>query len=260
MSFDGDGNVAPDGPLAALLESNLPPVVNSSCVGPFSGLKKRPYVTLTYAQSLDSMIAAQRGTRTAISGLETKAMTHYLRSRHDGILVGVTTALVDNPSLRNKHGDHKIRPIIVDPQFKLQQVYERSQLHANVCSGIGLAPIVVVSKEVYEDQSRDVPHFGSALGITILPLEAVAGRFEWTILFEALSGYVESVMVEGGADVINALLLRPDLVDSLIVTLGAVYLGAKGTPVSPAQGLKLKHVKWMGAGQDMILMGKLGGL
>jgi 2,5-diamino-6-(ribosylamino)-4(3H)-pyrimidinone 5'-phosphate reductase len=58
-----------------------------------------PHVTLTYAQSLDGAIAAAPGVQTALSGPESKAMTHYLRSQHDGILVGIGTAMADDPSL-----------------------------------------------------------------------------------------------------------------------------------------------------------------
>ena len=59
----------------------------------------KPFVTLTYAQSLDSRISAAPGERTALSGLESKAMTHYLRGHHDAVIVGGRTAKVDDPGL-----------------------------------------------------------------------------------------------------------------------------------------------------------------
>ena len=58
-----------------------------------------PFVTLTFATSLDSALSLAPGAQTALSGPQSKAMTHYLRSRHDGIMVGVGTAIADNPSL-----------------------------------------------------------------------------------------------------------------------------------------------------------------
>jgi 2,5-diamino-6-(ribosylamino)-4(3H)-pyrimidinone 5'-phosphate reductase len=58
-----------------------------------------PFVTLTFATSLDSMLAHGAGIRTALSGPRSKAMTHYLRSRHDAICVGVGTAIADDPGL-----------------------------------------------------------------------------------------------------------------------------------------------------------------
>lgn len=57
-----------------------------------------PHVTLAYAASLDGSIAIAPGIRTAV-GERSRATTHYLRSRHDAILIGVGTVLADNPSL-----------------------------------------------------------------------------------------------------------------------------------------------------------------
>ena len=58
-----------------------------------------PFVTLTFATSLDSALSLAPGTQTALSGPQSKAMTHFLRSEHDAIMVGVGTAVADNPSL-----------------------------------------------------------------------------------------------------------------------------------------------------------------
>lgn len=58
-----------------------------------------PFVTLTYAQSIDGSIAAVRGSPTLLSGARSMQMTHMLRTMHDAILVGVGTILADNPSL-----------------------------------------------------------------------------------------------------------------------------------------------------------------
>lgn len=98
----------------------------------------RPYVTLTYAQSLDGSIATADKRPIALSGHESREMTHWyaqilrvsftcpgaarvccsvsipfflyitlispttycsLRAMHDGILVGVGTVLADDPKL-----------------------------------------------------------------------------------------------------------------------------------------------------------------
>jgi len=61
-----------------------------------------PYITLTYAQSLDGSISAIRGKPLLLSGKESLVMTHRLRACHDGIMVGVGTLLADNPSLTTR--------------------------------------------------------------------------------------------------------------------------------------------------------------
>src|SRR5947207_2217592 len=65
----------------------------------------KPHVTLTYAASLDSSISLSPGTQTHLSGHLSKAMTHYLRSRHSAILIGVGTAAVDDPGLNCRLDD-----------------------------------------------------------------------------------------------------------------------------------------------------------
>jgi 2,5-diamino-6-(ribosylamino)-4(3H)-pyrimidinone 5'-phosphate reductase len=77
-----------DSSTAEALAAFLPDPTQQSCT-----------LTLTYAQSLDGQIALSPGTQTALSGQETKAMTHYLRYKHEGILVGVGTAEADDPGL-----------------------------------------------------------------------------------------------------------------------------------------------------------------
>ncbi len=76
---------------AARLEPYLPEADDDRLI--------RPWVLLTYAASLDGEIAAAPGVRTTLSGMESKAMTHYLRTRHDAICVGVGTAEADDPGL-----------------------------------------------------------------------------------------------------------------------------------------------------------------
>lgn len=63
----------------------------------------RPHVTLTYAQSLDAKIAGANGNQLILSGKESLVMTHWLRTMHDAILVGVGTALNDDPQLNSMH-------------------------------------------------------------------------------------------------------------------------------------------------------------
>jgi 2,5-diamino-6-(ribosylamino)-4(3H)-pyrimidinone 5'-phosphate reductase len=64
--------------------------------------KNKVHVTLTYAQSLDGRIAGKNGLQLRLSGEESMLLTHWMRTRHDAILVGIGTALNDNPQLNGK--------------------------------------------------------------------------------------------------------------------------------------------------------------
>src|SRR5690349_12934287 len=57
------------------------------------------FVTTTFAISLDGQLSAYKDRPTSLSGPQSKAITGILRLAHDGILIGVGTALADNPRL-----------------------------------------------------------------------------------------------------------------------------------------------------------------
>ncbi|KNG85767.1 riboflavin-specific deaminase [Aspergillus nomiae NRRL 13137] len=78
-----------------------------------------PHVTLSYASSMDSKISLLPGMQTVLSGPEAKLMTHYLRSRHDAILIGVGTVLADNPGL-NWYGGDFLRIVEYNQNWRLR--------------------------------------------------------------------------------------------------------------------------------------------
>lgn len=61
--------------------------------------KRRPFVTLKLATSLDGMIAMADGSSRWITGNAARAHAHLERARSDAILVGAGTYRTDNPSL-----------------------------------------------------------------------------------------------------------------------------------------------------------------
>ncbi|KAI1776856.1 dihydrofolate reductase [Hypoxylon cercidicola] len=141
-----------------------------------------PFVTLTFATSLDSALSLGPGIRTALSGPQSKAMTHYLRSRHDAICVGVGTAVADDPGLNCRiaadilrressssagvgallglasvsTGEAEIRetnntitasqprPIVIDPRLRWDFTAE-SKVMQLARAGEGLAPYIVTA-------------------------------------------------------------------------------------------------------------------
>ncbi|KAF7542726.1 hypothetical protein G7Z17_g11328 [Cylindrodendrum hubeiense] len=254
---------------ATLLEPRLPQPKPSTS-------PSRPFVTLTFATSLDSSLSLAPGVRTRLSGPGSKAMTHYIRSRHAAILIGVSTLIADSPSLncRITGAASQPRPIIIDPHLRwtpnpADKVLELARL------GHGLAPFVLTGVE-----AQSLPAASVALleqhGGKYIPLAATSSgpsgrmRFDWHVVFDVLfrEGLL-SVMVEGGGQIINSL-LEPRfhaLIDSIIVTIAPTWLGQGGVVVSPSgirdsagipiPAARLSDVSWHPFGEDVVLCGKL---
>ncbi|KAK6524283.1 2,5-diamino-6-(ribosylamino)-4(3H)-pyrimidinone 5'-phosphate reductase [Orbilia ellipsospora] len=234
-----------------------------------------PWVTLTFATSLDSALSLKPGVQTILSGPVSKAMTHHLRSFHNAILVGVSTAVADDPGLNcridtiiNADAKRHPIPIILDPHARWE-INANSRVIKTAKEGKGRAPFIIVSSSVDSNviQSRWEllrQHGGGYLHLNTDETE----KFKWgdvlSILQDRLK--IESVMIEGGGSIINSLLEDERsryLVDSVIVTIAPTWLGKGGVVVSPERKgddyvpPRLRDVKWIPMGQDVVLCGRL---
>jgi len=218
--------------------------------GPFP--ERRPWVTLTYASSLDSKISAGPGKQTVLSGPASKAMTHYLRTKHDGILVGSGTAITDNPSLNSRLSDAidaqdrlalQPKPIILDRRARWEP--QGSKVVNLSSDGYG-KPVNVFVGEATE---RKLDHY-KVHGVECYPY---VGFPSMLVTLKAIG--INSVMVEGGATIINNLLSDyADLIDSVIITYAPVYLGEEGVTVSPGAPLpKFDKVAWLPMEDDVVM-------
>lgn len=240
-----------------------------------------PHVTVTYASSLDSCLSLAPGLQTHLSGAESKAMTHYLRSRHDAILVGVGTAIADNPALNCRlegvggfgsvGWDGQPRPVVIDPSARWL-ITDRSRILETVSEGKGRAPWVIMAPGFAMDPMRleVLKHYGGKyLGLTEFDKK---WRLRWEAILKALAAEgIKSVMIEGGGMVINELLSAENahLVDSVIITVAPTFLGKGGVSVSPPTGRdtmgrptaalpRFEEVKWQTMGEsDVVFCGKV---
>ncbi|KAK4134265.1 dihydrofolate reductase [Trichocladium antarcticum] len=256
---------------AALLAPYLPPLSPSSSS---SSTPPRPHVTLTYATSLDAALALGPGIRTALSGPASKAMTHYLRTRHDAILVGVGTAVADDPALNARIAgaagiETQPRPVVLDPRGRWD-VRDGARVVAAARAGLGKAVWVVVGAGVEVAAGRRAVVEGCGGRVVRVGVRGDGGRFAWGDVLAVLwEEGVRSLMVEGGGEVINSLLAPSGngFVDSVIVTVAPTWLGQGGVVVSPprtvgedgapAPPVRLADVQWCPLGEDVVLCGRI---
>lgn len=61
--------------------------------------KQRPLVTVKIATSSDGKISSGQDTQTWVTGPEARRRGHLYRANHDAIMIGIGTALIDDPTL-----------------------------------------------------------------------------------------------------------------------------------------------------------------
>jgi len=181
------------------------------------GVIVRPTVTVSYAQTLDGRLATASGSSRWISAPESLRFAHRLRAEHDAVAVGAGTACKDDPRLtvRLVSGDDPLR-VVIDSSL-------RTPLSAAVLAGEAAKGTVFAVTERAPGERREEV---LSLGARVLELPAdAAGRVDLgALLSELHSMGVRSVMVEGGATLITALLCAR-LVDRLAVCIAPKILG-----------------------------------
>lgn len=172
---------------------------------------ERPFVTLSYAQSWDGSITLQSGEPLALSGEPAMQLTHHLRSLHDGILVGIGTVLADDPRLnvRQWRGPDP-QPIVLDAHFRIPPGARLCHLSDKRCW------ILTSADAVCPDDS--------ALEIIRLPGDSAGQVSLHEALRELKQRGINSLMVEGGANVITGF-LKQKLVDAMVLTVAPRLVG-----------------------------------
>jgi GTP cyclohydrolase II len=91
-----------------------------------NGGKLNPFITVSYAQTIDGSIAPLNRTRLDISSNTSFRLLHSLRATHDGVLVGINTVICDRPRLNVrdplpgvKVPAHQPRPIVIDSDLRI---------------------------------------------------------------------------------------------------------------------------------------------
>ena len=179
-----------------------------------------PEVTLKVASSLDGHLATRSGESQWITGEAARTDSHGLRATHDAILVGVGTAVADDPRLTCRvPGGKDPVPVVLDTSLRLP-------LQARLLTSGAPAVIICADDTPVRQLPADVirvPRAAGGRGVDIrATLRALAGRG------------LHRILVEGGGQ-IHRSFLDSGLVDTLHVYLaGALIPGGQPWLGGPA--------------------------
>ncbi|MFN0191789.1 MAG: bifunctional diaminohydroxyphosphoribosylaminopyrimidine deaminase/5-amino-6-(5-phosphoribosylamino)uracil reductase RibD [Aestuariivirga sp.] len=175
-------------------------------------LKKRPYVTLKLGISSDFRIAAKPGVRSTITGEESGRRVHLLRAQSDAVLIGLSTALADDPELTCRlPGMEKRSPvrIVVDSRLSIPS-------HLKLVKNATDVPLWLLS-------TRKGP-----MGPGITVVDCLSGPNKWVDFADALKRLgergINRLLVEGGSFVARSF-LDLGLVDEVQLFEAPVTLG-----------------------------------
>ena len=182
----------------------------------------RPLVTLKTATTLDARIATHTGESQWITGEPARASGHQLRATHDAIVVGVGTALADDPELTCRLPGLENRSpvrIVVDSGLRLP-------LTARLIAGARATPTWLVCRE---DNDRRRVKALRDLGVDVIELPAdETGYPAPDTILQALGGRgLTRVLVEGGAT-LAAAFLRAGRVDRVAWFRSGGLIGGDG--------------------------------
>jgi len=179
----------------------------------------RPLVTLKLAQSLDGKIATATGESQWITSEPARDFGHLLRARHDAILVGVGTALADDPMLTCRlpglEGHSPLR-VVLDTRLRLTEWSKLAQT-------AGEFPTLVYTAAAAGGGELEV------CGVQVVRVaKDAAGHPKLADVLADLGGRgITRLLVEGGAAV-HAGFLNSGLADRLEVFNAPMILGGSG--------------------------------
>jgi len=155
--------------------------------------KKRPFVTLKIAQSIDGKIALSNNESKYITSDSSRKVVHKMRSEYDAVLIGANTAMLDNPKLdaRLSKGRTPVR-VVLDKDLRLPE-----------------------HLQIFNDESAEK---------TIIITSAKANASKRDILNSLYEENISSILVEGGMNLFSQF-LKTGLFDDIYFFIAPKIIG-----------------------------------
>jgi diaminohydroxyphosphoribosylaminopyrimidine deaminase / 5-amino-6-(5-phosphoribosylamino)uracil reductase len=170
-----------------------------------------------FGQSIDARIATAGGDSHYINGAAGLAHLHRLRALVDAVVVGVGTALADDPQLtvRRVAGPSPAR-VVIDPNGRLPPT-------ARLLAPDGARSVVLTSKRTPIDHAE---------GVEIVRLSARGGHIAPAGILAALKACgFRRILIEGGGNTVSRFLAAGCL-DRLHVVIAPIIIGSGPSSVT----------------------------
>jgi 2,5-diamino-6-(ribosylamino)-4(3H)-pyrimidinone 5'-phosphate reductase len=188
-------------------------------------------ITLNAAMTVDGKIATTSGD-SAISSRDDLIRVHELRASADGIIVGISTVLADNPRLTVRLARKRVKRkdparIVIDSKGKIP-------LDSHILlTASRIKTIVAVTKLAHIDTLRKIKKTGAI--VIVSGSQTVNLKKVFSIIKQM---GIRKILVEGGGE-INWSLLRLGIVNELIVTISPKIVGGRqATTLVEGQGYR----------------------
>jgi len=211
--------------------------------------RRRPYIHLKIAQTLDGMIASGSGRQRWISSQESRALVHRWRAEYDAVLVGVGTVIADDPRLtvRLSRGRHPAT-VVLDGGLEMPGSAALFKTDRRV--------FVITSKQTLKRRKRKAKKLEDQ-GVTLLAIEGSAYALNLRQAMKSLYRHnLGSVLVEGGREVFSQF-LRQGPVDELSIFVAPTVMGHGVPAVTNVPGLRstVRFSRWSAipVGRDILI-------
>jgi diaminohydroxyphosphoribosylaminopyrimidine deaminase/5-amino-6-(5-phosphoribosylamino)uracil reductase len=180
----------------------------------------RPFILLKAALTLDGKIATASGRSRWITSPSQRRQARWLRRLHDAVLVGVGTALADDPLLLPSPRTRRpFLRVVLDSTLRVPPTSRLAR------TASARTPVLALSCAPEPSRRRRL----EAAGVEVVDVAEEAGRVSLPVALEALGARgVTSVMVEGGGEVLGSF-LAARLADQVALFRAPLLLGGRGS-------------------------------
>lgn len=189
--------------------------------------KKRPYITLKWAQTANGYMGTADGQPIKISTPATQVLVQQMRAQENGILVGTNTAVNDNPSLtlRDYEGNQPLR-IAIDRQLRIP--------HSHHLLDGSVPTLIFCEQQPAEAQAcKNVDYVPVSFNQDGIELPAV--------LDELYQRKIQSLIVEGGSQLLHSF-INAGLYDEIRVETNTSLIVDNGISAPHARGILTENI------------------